>query len=80
MKHKQLKAAAKPMSSMMISEFIKSSSPATKAAFERHKKELLEKLADVQSGDQDALAGFMFAFAEIGNEIGRRYNVQSAKH
>lgn len=76
MKPKQLKAAAKPMSSMMINEFIKTSSPATKAAFELHKNELLKKLATIQEGDPDTLAGFMFAFAEIGNEIGRRYNVK----
>lgn len=76
MKSKQLKAAAKPMSSLMIAEFIKTSSPATKAAFEKHKQDLLEKLTLAQQGDEEALAGFMFAYAELGNEIGRRYNVK----
>jgi hypothetical protein len=60
----------------MIAEFIRTSSPATKAAFEKHKRDLLEKLTLVQQGDEEALAGFMFAYAELGNEIGRRYNVK----
>ena len=64
------------MSSMMIAEFIKTSSPATKAAFEKHKQELLDRLTAVQQGDEEALAGFMFAYAELGNEICRRYNVK----
>ena len=76
MKTKQLQAQGRPMSSMMINEFMKTASPATRAAFEQHKQDLIKKLSSVQEGNEDALAGFLFAFAEVGNEIGRQYNVK----
>ena len=76
MKTKQLQAQGRPMSSMLINEFMKTASPATRAAFEKHKQDLIKKLSSVQEGNEESLAGFLFAFAEVGNEIGRQYNVK----
>ena len=44
--------------------------------YEKHLKVLTMMLEDVTDESGEALAGFMFAFASLSNEIARRNNIK----
>lgn len=50
--------------------------PECKEQYEKHRQVLLMMLEDATDEGREALAGFMFAFSSLSNEIARRNNIK----
>lgn len=61
------------MTSEQIKAYVTSAGPEVVASYFMSKNRMLEQLKAAEAEGQTALAGFLFAHAEIANEIGRRF-------
>lgn len=50
--------------------------PECKEQYDKHRQALLTMLEDATDESREALAGFMFAFTAVSNEIARRNNIK----
>lgn len=70
------KKVAKRLTDKEIEMHAAKAGPECKEQYEKHRQVLLLMLEDATDEGQEALAGFLFAFSAISNEIARRNGIK----